>query len=74
MEVNVAINIKVDALFRGGGECISWGRKIAKKEIFPPPGDFVMGETLFRDTGRVWGARPDQQNIDKYWDISNSTI
>jgi len=21
------------------------------EEIFPPPGDFVMGETLFRDTG-----------------------
>jgi len=61
MEVNVAINIKVETLFwganvfcegggrkiaRGGGNISSWG-----EEIFSPPGDFVMGETLFRDTG-----------------------
>jgi len=58
MEVNVAININVETLFReanvfreggrgrkitrGGGNISSWG-----EEIFPPPGDFVMGETLF---------------------------
>jgi len=59
MEVNIAINIKVESLFRGrmycvrgaetargGGNIFSWG-----EEIFPPPSDSVMGETLFRDTG-----------------------
>jgi len=54
MEVNVAINIKVEILFRGanvfregrrkiargGGNISSWG-----EEIFHSPGDFVMGET-----------------------------
>jgi len=57
MEVNVAINIKVETLFRGtnvfheGGRKIARGGEIAWEEIFPPPGDFVTGETLFRDTG-----------------------
>jgi len=31
---------------RGGGNISSWGQ-----EIFPPLGDSVIGETLFRDTG-----------------------
>jgi len=26
-------------------------QEIARGKIFPPPGDSVMGETLFRDTG-----------------------
>jgi len=56
MEVNVAINIKVETLFRGanvfrdggveistrGGNISSWG-----EEIFPSPGDFVMGGLYF---------------------------
>jgi len=64
MEVNIAtrnlFNIKVETLFRGanvfreegwkiaggGGNIYSWG-----EEIFLPPGDFVMGETLSCDTG-----------------------
>jgi len=63
MEDNVAINIKMETLFRRanlfregrgrkiarvGGNISSWG-----EEIFPPPSDFVMGETLFSDTGSV---------------------
>jgi len=60
MEVTIAINIKVETLLwgvnvfreggreitRGVGNISSWG-----EEIFFPPGDSVMGETLFRDTG-----------------------
>jgi len=49
MEVNVAIHIKVETLFQGANvfrNISSWG-----EEIFLPPGDFVTGETLFRDTG-----------------------
>jgi len=53
MEVNVAINIKVETLFRGANVFREGGQKIARgEEIFPPPGDFVTGETLFRDTGQ----------------------
>jgi len=60
MEVNVAINFKVETLFRGANVFHEGGRKIPRgggnisswgEEIFSPPGDFVMGETLFRDTG-----------------------
>jgi len=59
-EVNVAINIKVETLFRGANIFREGGREIAQgggyisswgEEIFPPPGDSVMGKTLFRDTG-----------------------
>jgi len=59
LEVNVAINTKVETSF-WGANVFREGRKIARgggnissggEEIFPPPGDFVMGETLFRDTG-----------------------
>jgi len=53
----------VETLFRGAGANVfrEGGQKIARgvgnisswgEEIFPPPGDFVMGETLFRDTGK----------------------
>jgi len=54
MEVNVTINIKVETLFRGvnvfceGGGNNTRGRKYF---LLPPPGDSVMGETLFRETG-----------------------
>jgi len=60
MEVNVAINIKVENLFRGANVFREWGQKIARgggnisswgEEIFLPPGEFVTGDTLFRDTG-----------------------
>jgi len=60
MEVNVAINIKVETLFRGANVFREGGRKIARgggnisswgEEIFIPSSDFVTGETLFRDTG-----------------------
>jgi len=60
MEVNVAINIKVETLFWGANIFCEGGRKLAQgggnispwgEEIFPPPCDFVMGETLYCDTG-----------------------
>jgi len=63
MEVNVAIiciNIKVVTLFRGANVFRERRREIARgrgnistggEEIFPPPGDSVTEETLFRDTG-----------------------
>jgi len=43
-------------VFREGGrEIAQGGRNISSwgEEIFPPPGDSVMGETLFRDTGSI---------------------
>jgi len=49
MEVNVAINIKVETLFRGQMYFVRGGRKITLEggnisswgeEIFPPPGNF----------------------------------
>jgi len=62
MEVNVAINIKVDTIFRaanefheGGAGNSPRGRKdfLGGEEIFPPPsGDSVVGETIFCDTGK----------------------
>jgi len=61
LEVNVAITIKVETIFRGANVFREGGREIARgggnisswgEEIFSPPGDSVMGETLFRDTGR----------------------
>jgi len=60
MEVNVAINIKVDTLFRGAKVFREGRQKLAQgggnispggDEIFAPHGDFVMGETLFCDNG-----------------------
>jgi len=33
-------------IVQGGENISSWG-----EEIFPPPGDFVTGETLVLDTG-----------------------
>jgi len=67
MEVNVAINIEVESLYRGanvfreggrelkrGGENISsWG-----EEIFHLPGDSIMGVTLCRDTGCCLASYP----------------
>jgi len=60
MEVNVAISIKVETLFRGANVFREGDGKLHEgEEIIPPgegkyfllPGDFVTGETLFRDTG-----------------------
>jgi len=80
MEVNIAINIKVETLFRGANvfHDVRGGRKIARgggnisswgEEIFPRPGDFVMGETLFRDTGHrcyYWTQKPGNSNIETF--------
>jgi len=69
MEVNVAINIKVETLFQGANVFREGGRKIARgggnissrgEKIFPPPPDFVTGKTLFRDTG---SALPLYKNV-----------
>jgi len=62
MEVNVAINIKVETLFRGGvyfvrgAENSTRGRKdfIRGRRNISFPGDFVMGETLIRDTCNIY--------------------
>jgi len=58
MEVNVAINIKVETLFRGanvfregGGRKIARGGGNISSWDISSPSDFVMGETLFCDTG-----------------------
>jgi len=59
MEVNVVINIKGETLFYGGNVFCEGGQEIARgggnisswgEEIFPYPGDSLIGETLFRDT------------------------
>jgi len=56
MEVTVAINSKGEALFRGANIFHEGGREIARgggnisswgEEIFPPPGDSVMGRLYF---------------------------
>jgi len=51
MEVNVAINIKVETFFGGGMYFVrAGGWKIARGGgNISSPGDSVMGETLFRD-------------------------
>jgi len=41
LEVNVAINIKVETLF--------WGANVFREGGAENTGDFVLGETLFRD-------------------------
>jgi len=48
VEVNVAINIKVETLFQGRMYFVR-GAEISTRgeEIFPPPGDFVMGRLYF---------------------------
>jgi len=59
MVVNVAINIKVEILFQGvnvfreGGINSTRGRKyfLWGRGNISSPGDFVIGETIFRDTG-----------------------
>jgi len=70
MEVNVAISIKVGTLFRGanvfcevGAENSKRGGNISSRgeEIFPSPGEIVMGETLFRDTSDTSVAETDLQ-------------
>jgi len=64
LEVNVAINIKVETLFRGanlfreGGGNSTWERKyfLMGRGNISSPGGFVTGETLFRDTGISGGV------------------
>jgi len=72
MEVNVAINIKVETLFWGANIFCEVRPKIARgvrkyflqgEEIFPLLSDFVMGETLFRDTSFKFS---------NYWNIACS--
>jgi len=51
--------VRGQKIARGGGNISSGG-----EEIFPPPGDFIMGETLFRDTGQPnLCASPTEDNL-----------